>query len=68
LEYWKLNCPKCGKSSIAEIIWGYVTDVESIRNELDKGEMILGGCLVTDNDPKWECTDCFNRWGKRDDD
>jgi hypothetical protein len=62
-----LKCPKCGKSRIAEIIWGYVPDTESIRNELDKNKMVLGGCLVTDHDPKWECNDCYHKWGERDD-
>ena len=63
-----MNCPKCGKSSIAEIFWGYPSDMDSIREQLEKKEIILGGCYVTDHDPKWECNRCFHRWGKRDDD
>jgi hypothetical protein len=62
-----LNCPNCGKSSIAEIFWGYPANMESMEEALEKKEIVLGGCIVTDNDPKWECNDCSNRWGERDD-
>ena len=62
-----MKCPKCGKSWIAEILWGY-PDMESIEEELEKKEIVLGGCYVTDHDPKWECNDCGHRWGNREDD
>jgi len=61
-----LNCPKCNKESIAEILWGYPADMEAIVDELEKKEIILGGCIVTDHDPKWECNDCHHRWGERE--
>lgn len=25
-------------------------------------EIILGECIVTENE-KWECNDCYHRWG-----
>ena len=62
-----MNCPNCNKESIAEILWGYPADMEAIVDELEKKEIILGGCIVTDHDPKWECNDCHHRWGERDD-
>jgi len=61
-----LNCPNCNKESIAEILWGYVGDMRAIEEELEKKEIVLGGCIVTDHDPKWECNDCHHRWGQRD--
>ena len=63
-----MKCPNCNKSWIAEILWGYPGDMDSIEEELSKKEIVLGGCLITDNDPKWECNDCNHRWGERDDD
>lgn len=65
---WKLtsNCPSCDGKNIAEILWGYPEDVESIKEELDRKEIVLGGCLVTDHDPTWECNECNHRWGERD--
>ena len=41
--------------------------MELIQDELDKGEITLGGCLIGDNDPKWECNVCNHMWGERDD-
>ena len=63
-----MKCPECGKSWIAEILWGYPADMESIEKELERKKIVLGGCLVTDHDSKWECNDCNHQWGKRDDD
>ena len=61
-----MKCPKCGKSWIAEILWGY-PNMSSIEKELEKKEIVLGGCLVSNNDPKWECNDCHHQWGERED-
>jgi len=62
-----LKCPKCDSSSVAEILWGYYTDVNSLEDALEKKEIVLGGCCVTDNDPKWECNECSHQWGERED-
>ena len=61
-----MKCPECGKSWIAEIFWGYPADIESMEEALDKKEIVLGGCLVTDHDPRWECNDCNHQWGERE--
>lgn len=64
----KPNCPKCNSKNIAWILWGLPADMKSLKKELDQGKIVLGGCLVSNNDPKWECNDCHHRWGERDDD
>jgi hypothetical protein len=61
-----LKCPECGKSWIAEILWGYPGNMDSLDDALEKKEITLGGCYVTDNDPKYECNDCSHQWGQRD--
>jgi len=61
-----LSCPECNKKWIAEILWGY-PDMEAVEDKLEKKEIVLGGCYVTDNDPKWECNNCHHQWGKRED-
>ena len=63
----KLNCPNCKKESIAEIFWGYHEDTDAIKVRLDKKEIVFGGCLVTDHDPKWDCNSCHHTWGERAD-
>ena len=62
----KPSCPECKSNNVAWILWGY-TDIETVKEDLDKGEIVLGGCFVTDHDPKWECNECHHTWGKRDD-
>ena len=58
-----MKCPKCNKNWIAEIFWGYPSDVNSIEDSLEKKEIVLGGCIISCNDPKWECNHCNHRWG-----
>ena len=61
-----MKCPKCDSFRIAEILWGYTADVKKLEKKLDKKEIVLGGCIVTDHDPKWECNECHTRWGQRE--
>ncbi len=57
-----MNCPQCNSSSVAEILWGYPEDTDSLKDTLEKKEIVLGGCLVSEDDPKWECNSCHHRW------
>ena len=41
--------------------------MESMEESLERKEIVLGGCYVTDHDPKWECNDCQHQWGERED-
>ena len=50
------------------IFWGYPADMDEYLKGIDSGKFAPGGCCVSDNDPKWECNDCGNRWGQRDED
>ncbi len=59
-------CPSCRSKNTALIFWGYPGDMEWYLSAVAKKEIVPGGCTLSNNDPKWECTDCHNRWGKRD--
>jgi len=61
-----LKCPECNKTWIAEILWGYPADMKSLKESLEKKEIVLGGCLVTNHDPRWACNECNHRWGERE--
>ncbi|MCZ6581796.1 MAG: hypothetical protein O6761_01320 [Thaumarchaeota archaeon] len=60
------TCPKCKSTKTALIFYGYPADMEQFLVAVAKKELVPGGCNVSENDPKWECTDCKWRWGKRD--
>jgi hypothetical protein len=47
-------CKVCNAvGTIRRIVYGFPTD-EAIENE----NIVLGGCCITDNDPKYACTVC----------
>jgi len=50
------KCPHCGSSDLVKIVYG-LPDVTA-GEAAARGEIILGGCCVTDNDPTHHCNDC----------
>lgn len=61
----KTKCPKCQSPNFALILWG-LPDKKMIKEELKRKELVLGGCRVSDHDPKWHCNECKTRWGLSD--
>ena len=49
------KCPKCNNNLI-EIVYGMPSS-ELFEAE-ERGEVMLGGCCVSDNDPKYHCKNC----------
>ena len=62
----KSTCHSCNSKSVAWILWGYPVDMRAIEQKLKDRKIVLGGCIVTDHDSKWECNECHHRWGNRD--
>jgi rubrerythrin len=52
------SCPSCGSPRIARILYGLPAFDEELEDALSRGTVTLGGCLVTGNDPEWECIEC----------
>ena len=64
----KPPCPQCKSKSVAQIFWGYPANFdEKMEKQIERKEIVMGGCIVTDHDPNWECNECYNRWGERED-
>lgn len=59
-----MNCPNCSSSSVAEILWGLDVELWDLKKLLDEKKIVLGGCLISSHDPKWECNECHKRWGE----
>jgi hypothetical protein len=49
-------CPACGAGTVAYILYGHPSD-EAWEAE-EAGELVLGGCCVSEDDPCWQCTSC----------
>jgi hypothetical protein len=52
------SCPNCGPARIAEILYGMPVFAPRLQRQLDAGDVVLGGCYIGENDPKWQCLDC----------
>ncbi len=57
------KCPRCGSERIAEILYGMPDLSGELRLDLEAGRVVLGGCEVTGNDPRWRCIRCSYEMG-----
>jgi hypothetical protein len=57
------KCPKCDSSKVVKIVYGEPSYEDSL--EAKAGKIILGGCVITGNDPRWGCIDCQAKIFKR---
>ena len=60
------RCPKCGSTDVGKFFYGlYEPDGgDSILNEdIAKGRLIPGGCMVDESSPRYRCNNCSYRWG-----
>ena len=51
-------CPVCKSKSVATILWGLPAYSEQLERDLELGKVVLGGCCVMVDCPRWQCADC----------
>ncbi len=56
------KCPNCLNKSAVPIMYGMLA-VEAFE-DVDTGKIVLGGCCVSDQSPKWHCMNCGHEFGK----
>jgi len=56
----KRKCEECNSIDVVPIVYGY--PMEELLKEAEEGKVSLGGCCVTDDDPKWHCNACGHEW------
>jgi len=61
------KCPKCGFSPVASILYGMPAYDEELERKLEDKSLVLGGCVVGHEDPKWQCTGCGKEFYEWDD-
>jgi len=54
-----MKCPKCGGEAV-EIIYGMPT--HELFEAEQRGEVVIGGCLVSGDDDNWQCKKCGYSW------
>ena len=52
------QCPQYGSWCIAGILYGMPAMNARLERDLEAGRIVLGGCVITDDDPVCECVDC----------
>ena len=52
------KCPRCKSNRVASILWGMPAYSEDLQEKIDAGKVALGGCCLSEDDPKWRCADC----------
>jgi len=57
-------CPECASKNTRGISYGYPE--EDTMEAARRGEIELGGCIVTGNDPDWHCADCKHEWTSKE--
>jgi len=52
------KCPACSSKKVATILWGLPAFSPELEIDFKEGKIVLGGCVISDNDPEWQCVDC----------
>jgi hypothetical protein len=55
------SCVKCKSSKgVVPIVYGH--PLLGLWESADRGEVVLGGCVVDDDSPEWHCKTCKKSW------
>ncbi len=62
------ECSACGSMHIGHYAYGRIKPNRKMQAKIDKGEIILGGCIVSKDNPASFCLDCgADLYDKKDD-
>jgi hypothetical protein len=53
-------CPECGGTELLRIVYGYPGP--EMFEEAERGEVRLGGCVISGDMPDWACVACDHQW------
>ena len=56
------KCPECSSKNVIPIEYG-MPGLE-MREEADRGEIVLGGCCIMEDANNRHCKDCSHEWDK----
>jgi hypothetical protein len=60
LGWEKPSCPRCESEKVVRIEYG--EPGFEMWEAYEKGEIFLGGCAVSPDDPDWHCRACEHQW------
>lgn len=56
-------CPRCGSKNTAKILYGMPAWSSELQEQIEKGDVVLGGCSITGCDPAYRCNKCKKDFG-----
>ena len=56
------TCPQCG-GKIVDIVYGEPT--AETMDAVERGEVMLGGCCITEDAPEWQCVRCGQHYKQK---
>ena len=56
------KCQNCKNKTVVEILYGDPT--EEAYQLSEEGKLILGGCVILDDSPDWQCLQCKTKYVK----
>ena len=57
------SCPRCHSAEVTPILYG-LPSAEGFAM-VERGEVMLGGCVIDASSPKWACKSCGESFGQR---
>jgi hypothetical protein len=58
-----VKCPQCGSLNLASILHGEPSANAALEADIRAGRIVLGGCVVDDDEPRHRCRDCGSQFG-----
>ena len=55
------RCPECNEGGPLHIAYGF--PMGDMFEAEQRGEIALGGCVVSPESPTWRCRKCGHEWG-----
>jgi len=58
-------CPVCGSNKIARYLYGLPKFSDKLRDDINTGKVVIGGCIIEGSKPKWKCVNCQTDFFKK---
>ena len=55
------TCPSCNGKNVTVILWGLPYMTAELTKAVEEKKIVFGGCCTSENDPAWQCTDCYTQ-------
>ncbi len=56
------RCPFCGAARVVPVAYGMPS--RDLLEQAEAGELVLGGCCLDAESPRWACLECQAQWGR----